>query len=1197
MKLSDLSIRNPVFAVMLSTAMVVFGYLGYRDLGISQFPEIDFPVVNVTTYREAADPETMDFDVTDIVEDAVAGVEGVDYVQSQSLEGVSVVTIFFRLSRDVDVAMQDVQNAVGAAARRLPNDIDPPVVSKVNFNKFPVIWLSVHGHRPLREISDFVDKHLKQHIETIPGCGGVMYGGLRKRSMRVWLDGPRLQAFNLDAADVMRALRAEHVEKPAGYLQSQRREMNVRVMGEGRTPDEFAALPLVNRDNQIVRLGDVAVVEDGLEDRRGFARFNREPNVGIGVMRALGANVVEVCSEVKQRLPRLRQMLPPDMEIGISTDYSLFIIDDINEVKQSLFFGVVLTALVTFVFLGSLGSTLNVCISIPTSLVGSFLAVKLFGFTINFMTLLALSLSVGVVVDDAMVVLENIYRRCELGERRLDAAVHGAREISFAAMAATFSIAAIFIPVAFMKGSIGLFFYQFGITVTVAVLLSLVVSLTITPMLCAYFMQVREMGRPAPGRRGGLLGPWWTAVARAHWAVDRWVFEPLVIAPLDRLMERLGRWYAAILGFVLRHTWWVVPASLVLAGTSLVFWLGLNVPLPGWAAETTGMKCLQVKPIGQELVPSEDQNRFIVNVICPVGSSVDYVDEMLKHGEDIIIGLKDPVSGKEVAASVFAAVSIRPGSLISEGINFVRLIPAPERSWTQTDVMNEVRAAFTGTAYAPLVRVEEDGVVLCDKAGAEYRRPLAADARVTVDNQWANRADLQPGMRVRLLPAQRTQPASLVEAKYGQSEAVPGVRVVVLDLSTQGFTATRGYPVDFAVQGPDWPTVTALSERIRERLSDSGVVTDVNSDYRPGMPEVRVVPDKLKAAELGVPIQRLAYVLNVAFGGVRNGRFTEAGKRYDVRLRYLETQRDAPERIPDVYVKADTGKLVPLRDVTRVETVSTLPIINRYNHQRKVEITANMAPGVSQGEAIARSYAVAEDAREEMGLPTGYRLVQLGNAQAMKQTIDSLWWALALGFVVAYMILGVQFNSFVHPFTVLMAVPFGVTGALATLYFAGDTLNLMSMIGMVLLAGLVKKNSIILVDYTNQLRARGMGLREAVLAAGPVRLRPILMTSLATMAAAVPLALGYGPGAETRAPLARSIIGGIFLSTLVTLVIVPVLYVLFDRLGAWTRGLARRGSPTPAEESTVVDVRIHPRRVLAPTGNGPHQELETTRRG
>jgi HAE1 family hydrophobic/amphiphilic exporter-1 len=365
-------------------------------------------------------------------------------------------------------------------------------------------------------------------------------------------------------------------------------------------------------------------------------------------------------------------------------------------------------------------------------------------------------------------------------------------------------------------------------------------------------------------------------------------------------------------------------------------------------------------------------------------------------------------------------------------------------------------------------------------------------------------------------------------------------------------------------------------------MINSGVVTDVNSDYRPGMPELQVVPDRAKASELTVPVQRIAFTLNVAFGGMRNGRYTpppEGGttggdRRYDVRLRYLEQERDSPDDLSHLYVKSETGRLVPLSDVTTRKMVSTLPVINRYNHLRKVELTGNMAPGVDQGTAIARCRAIADEVREELGLPPSYRFVQLGNASAMQQTIDSLWWALLLGFVVAYMILGVQFNSFIHPFTVLMAVPFGVTGALATLWFTGDTLNMMSMIGMILLAGLVKKNSIILVDYMNQLRSTGMELTEAVLTACPVRLRPIVMTSVATIAAAIPLAFGYGPGAETRAPLARSIIGGIILSTGVTLIIVPVFYVIFDRFANWVRRLARRGEPPRLVEPVEVHVPL-----------------------
>ncbi len=1089
MTLSDLSIKNPVFAVMLSAAMIVFGYLGYREMGISQFPEIDFPVVNVTTYREAALPETMDSDVTDIVEDAVSGVEGIDYIQSQSNQGVSVVTVFFHLHRDINAAMQDVQNAVSAAMQRLPTDIDPPIVSKVNFNKFPVIWLAVHGDRPLPEMSRFVDDHLKRHVQAIKGCGGVMYGGLRGRNMRVWLDRKKLEAYNLDPLDVMQTLRMEHMERPAGYLQSERVELNVRTMGEARTVKDFEMIPLVTRANQIVYLKDVAILEDGLEDRRSLARFNGQPTVGVGVMRAMGSNVVEVCNAVKEKLPELRKLAPPGMDISISTDYSLFIIEDIEELQNALIFGVILTAIVTYLFLGSIGTTINVCVSIPTSLIGTFLAISLCGYTLNFMTLLAMSLSVGVVVDDAILVLENIYRRREHGEGKYEAALVGAREISFAALAATLSIVAIFVPVAFLKGSIGMFFVQFAVTTTVAVLLSLVVALTITPMMCSLFLTVRVMRRPCPPAYGGLLGPIYTLLSRAFWCVDRWVLEPILLRPMDWLMDTLTWMYGWTLTFAVRLPWFFIPAGGLLAATALVFVSGASVPTP-WGT-------VAIKAIGRELVPSEDQSRLLVNVICPVGSSIDYVDEMLLKSEAILRAMKDPVTKEDMIATYFSAVSIRPGSLVSEGIMFVRLRPTDERTLTQSDIINLIRKEFS---------------------------------------------------------------------------VIPGMRAVVLDLSTQGFTAVRGYPVDFAIQGPDWKTVTELSEKVRLRMIDSGVVTDVNSDYRPGMPEVHIKPSSVKAAEVGLPIQRLAGNVSVGFGGMRAGRFTDQDRRYDVRVRFREDQRASPDQVDDLFFKAGTNKLVAARDMMDRETVSMLPVINRYNHLRKVQITANAGAGISQGDAVGRTRQIFEEVRAEMGLPPTYRFVPMGNAQAMQETLESLWVALLLGFIVAYMILGVQFNSFVHPFTVLMAVPFGVTGALATLWLCGDRLNFMSMIGMVLLAGLVKKNSIILIDYTNHIRREGLDLYRAVLTACPVRLRPILMTTLATVAGAVPLAMGVGAGSETRAPLARSIIGGSILSTIVTLIIVPIFYIVFDQWGQWIGQISQRKDSSPPDPEETVNL-------------------------
>jgi HAE1 family hydrophobic/amphiphilic exporter-1 len=1122
MSLSDLSIKNPVFAVMLSAAMIVFGYLGYRDMGVSQFPEIDFPVVSIVITREAASPDIMDGDVTDVVEDAVAGVEGVDYIMSQSLEGTSIVTVYFRLSRNIDVAMQDVQNAVSAARRRLPLDIDPPVIAKVNPNNLPVLWLTLSGSQPLHRISDFAEKEFKQQIAAIDGVGGVQFGGLQSRNVRIWVDSGKLAGFNLTAEDVIQAIQRQHAELPAGYIKSNLVEFNLRTMGEAYSLADFKKLRVDKGGSQPVYLEQLAVIEDGLEDRRSLARFNRLPAVAVGVRKAIGGNLVAVCENVKKELPRLKRLVPEGMDLNVSVDYSLFVRENVDELRLTLFLGIILTAVVCFLFLGSIGTTINICLSIPTSLVGTFFVVnygmRLVGlepFTINLMTLLGLSLSVGVVVDDAILVLENIYRHREEGRERKEAALHGAREISFAAIAATLSIMAIFLPVAFMTGTIGKFFFQFGVTVGVAVFLSLVCALTLTPMLCAFFLNVREHRprRPLPfgwslavwvglglallsltGRlttwlwgdyetwtwpvrtfAGGWAAlpawAWWVAETLCwllaglvltkygnllYWLLVRFVLDPLFIWPTEWLLNRMTAGYARLLRWSLRH--W--PAVLALSG--------------GLIAVTAAF--LYFDLLGRELVPSEDQSRFVVHVICPVGSSIDQVDRLLQECELKLVERPD-------VASVLTTVATERGQLINEADLFVQLVPQDQRAKRQQEIIHEVRA------------------------------------------------DL------------------------GQ---VHDVRIVVRDLSTEGFTAQRGDPVDFAIQG-DWDKLPGLAHQIMDAMAASGLVQDIDSDYRPGMAEVQIIPDRDKLAMVRVPMSRLADSMNSLIGSPRVAKYTDRGRRYDVRVRLLLPQRASPDDLDPLTLRAGDNRLVQLRDVATLRTVATLPVINRYAHQRKIEITATPAPGVSQGEAIAKCQEITRSI-----LPDGFTVVELGNAQAMHETINSLVFALVLGVIIAYMILGVQFNSFVHPLTVLLAMPFAVTGAFVTLWLTGDTLNMMSMIGLILLMGLVKKNSIILVDYTNTLREQGMGVQEAVLAACPVRLRPILMTSVATVAGAIPAALGLGPGAETRAPMARGIIGGIVLSTLVTLILVPVFYVLVERLRGATTVLLRPPAEPPA---------------------------------
>jgi HAE1 family hydrophobic/amphiphilic exporter-1 len=1163
MFLSDLSIKNPVFAVMLAAAMIVFGYLGYIEMGVSQFPEVDFPVVSVIITLEAASPDIMDGDVTEVVEDAVAGVEGVDYIMSQSLEGASIVTIFFRLDRNIDVARQDVENAVAARRRYLPVNIDPPIIAKVNPNNLPVMWLTLSGSLPRHKVTDFAEKVFKQQITAIPDVGGVQFGGLQARNIRVWVDRDKLESYNLAADDVLMALQRQHAELPAGYIQSSRVEFNLRTMGEAYSLADFQRLVVAERGGQQIVLGDVAVIEDGTEDRRSLARYNRMPAVAIGVRKAIGGNLVAVCENVKKALPHLRRMLPEGMELNVPIDYSLFVRENVDELRLTLFLGIVLTAFVCFLFLGSLGTTLNICLTIPTSLVGTFAAIfiinqflRMLGqqpFTINLMTLLGLSLSVGVVVDDAILVLENIYRHRELGLSRREAALRGAREISFAAIAATLSIMAIFLPVAFMKGIIGKFFFQFGMTVGVAVFLSLISALTLTPMLCAYFLNLREKAshKPRPfgvplavlvglgvlllgtslrlaalrwpvvapwawplrsllaGEPGALATGafWWLAESAGefllaavltrwgnvlYWMLDRFVLTPVFLQPTEWLLDRMTTAYAALLRWSLRYWGVILALGVVLILVAALFAFG-------------GM-------LGHELVPSEDQSRFVVHVIGPVGTSIDEIDDLLQkcesgwvneRGERIVQGL----AHRDDVAGILTTVATESGQLINEADIFVHLVGQHQRKLRQKDIMEQVRA------------------------------------------------DL---------------------------EKIHDIRIVMRDLSTEGFTAQRGDPVDFAILG-DWAQLPDLAQRIKNAMQASGKVQDIDSDYRPGMTEEQIVPDRDKLALVGVPVGRLADTMSLLVGGQRVGKYTDAGRRYDVRVRLQLGHRATPQDIDLLKLRTNSGKLVPLADVASRQTKATLPAINRYNHQRKIEITARPAPGVSQGEAIASCRAIAESI-----LPSDkFSIVELGNAQAMQETMNSLIFALVLGIVIAYMILGVQFNSFYHPFTVILAMPFAVTGALVTLWLTGDTLNMMSMIGLILLMGLVKKNSIILVDYTNTLREASGGQQspeEAVLKACPIRLRPILMTSVATVAGAIPAALGLGPGAETRAPMARGIIGGIVLSTLVTLILVPVFYVMLERLLQDRRKLLT----TPVEEKEWAVRNVEEVPIQPPATDGPY---------
>lgn len=1038
MTLADISIRNHVFAWILMFALMGFGLLVFhgwggvmRGLGVSQNPDVDFPVVNVSIAYEGASPEVMESDVADFVEEALTSIEGVKEIRSTSRQGQCDVTVEFELNRSIDAALQDVQTRVAQAARRLPREIDPPIITKNNPEDQPVLWLSLSGSRTPTFLADYVRNVLRPQFQTLAGVGEITLGGYRERAVRVWYDAPRLEAAGLTVLDVNAAIAREHLEMPAGRIETPEHEMNVRAEGEAVDVDAFRNLVVAYRQGTPIRLQDVAVVEDGLEDRRRVARAMGEPSIGFGIRKLRGANAVEVGHTVKDRMAEIRKQLPEGLSLNVNFDGTRYIERSIREILFTLVLAALLTGLVCWLFLGSWSSTLNVLLAIPTSILGTFIVMYFLGFTLNTFTVLGLTLIVGIVVDDAIMVLENIYRHREQGEGKVRAASVGAREITFAAAAATAAIIAIFLPVAFMKGLIGKYFFQFGVTISVAVLLSLLEALTLTPMRLSRFLDLGEK-RSRLGR------------------------------VVDRLFERVSAAYARALGPTLRHRGAILGAASAMFAVSLVFWFGGLLP--------------------REFVPRQDSSLFQIRFQTPVGTSLDVADRAFASIERFLAS-----RGEIQRYFGFVGAGGMGGGQVNNGFMFVTMKDPRERP-----------------------------------------------------------ADPATGRRL--------SQQAFMDVARGAINGIPGVRAAILDPSQQGFSASRGFPVEISIRGRDWDTLAEKAKGIMASMREGGLVIDVDSDYQVGMPEVQVIPDRNKAADVGVSIEAIGRTINAAIGGERVAKFKDKGRRFDVRVRLVSTQRQHPEDIARLYVRTSRGDLVRLGDLVRIEQRPSLQAITRRDRERAITIFANVATGAAQAEAISRSLEIAQQA-----LPEGYRALPSGTSQTYAESMGSLGFAMVLGLIVAYMVLATQFNAFSHPLTVLLALPFSFSGALAALWLFGQSLNMYSFLGLILLMGLAKKNSILLVDFANQQRERGLNGREALLQACPVRLRPILMTSIATVAGAIPPALAVGPGAELQRPMAIALVGGITVSTLMTLFVVPAAYsVLDDLIGARAKRRKRR---------------------------------------
>ncbi len=1032
MMLPEIAIRRPVFAWMLMTALILFGGISASRMGISQLPDVDFPVVSVRVDYPGAAPEVIETNVVDVIEDAVMTVEGVRSVTSTARYAQASISVEFELSRDIADALQEVQNKVAGAQRFLPTDIEPPVISKTNPEDQPILWMSVTSDRhSLRELMRYVKDSLKDRFSSVTGVGEITLGGYVDPNLRVWVSGKALNRYELAVTDVLNAIVAEHSELPAGQITTGLKEYDVRTLGEAKTAGEFENIVINQRGGQPVysriRLNQVAQVEDGLDDIRRISRANGERAVGIGIRKQRGSNTVAVAQGVKARMVEVAKQLPEGMKIAVNFDTTKFIEDSVDEFKFMLVVSALVTALVCWLFLGSWTATLNVILAIPTSIIGTFIVLYFFGFTLNTFTLLGLSLAIGIVVDDAIMVLENIVRHRELGENRVEAALKGSRQITFAAIAATLAVVAIFLPVAFMSGVIGRFFFQFGITMTVAVLLSLLEALTLTPMRSSQFVE--------PGSRA-------TRIGRAA----------------DFTFRAVAALYRKLLEVALKHPWKVIGASL------LFFALSFGT----------------LNYINKEFMPVQDQSTFIVRAQTPVDSSMEFTDSAMRAAEKFF------ASRPEIRRYMVAVGGFGTGGQSNLANVFVSMKPKGERG-----------------------------------PDPEAGHELSQQELMAVTREALKKL---------------------------------GLKVSIQDLSQRGFTASRGFPVEFAVQGRNWDKLVEYSEIIIGKLDATGLVTDTDSDYLLGKPEIQIIPDRERAAARGVSIQAISQTVNAMVGGVVAGQYSSEGHRYDVRVRLREQELDRIDQIKRLYVRNNRGEMIPLSEVVQVREAKSLAQINRNDRERAIKIFANIKAGKSQQEALDRAQAIAREV-----LPPEYTVRFVGGSQSFQESFASLWFVLVLGVIVAYMVLASQFNSFVHPVTVLMALPFSASGAFLTLLAFGHSLNIFSFIGLILLMGIVKKNSILLVDFTNQVRDRGgVTVRAALLEACPIRLRPILMTSFATIAAALPLALALGPGAELRAPMALAVIGGVFVSTLLTLFVVPCVYELMSRFeGSRAAGATR----------------------------------------
>jgi HAE1 family hydrophobic/amphiphilic exporter-1 len=1082
MTLSDICINRPVFTWVLVAIPVVLGFFSYGELGVDLFPDVDFPVCTVTTVLQGASVEEMETTVTKPIEDIINTVSGIDELRSTTSEGVSVVTVQFLLSKNGDVGMQEVRDKVNTILADLPDGTDPPIVDKFDTSSMPVVTIAVSGRRDFREVTELARKQIKERLETVNGVGSITLVGGRVRAMNVVVDTERLAGYNLSIDDVRMALTRQNLEVPGGRIDQGSRELVLRTLGRLRTEKEFNELILTHRNGYAIRVRDIGRAEDAFEEPRTLARLDGLSAVSLVVQKQSGVNTVKVVDDVKARLASLRAALPSDITTEVIRDQSRFVKKSIEEVKFHLLLAAVLVSATILLFIRDWRTTLIATLAIPTSIIPTFMFMRYMGFTLNNITMLGLILAIGIVIDDAVVVHENIFRHMEEdGMDGMAAARKGTREIALAVLATSLSLVVIFVPIAFMGGIVGRFFSSFGLTVAFAVLMSLFVSFTLTPMLCSRFLKLES-----------------AASGHSHQPRSKSGFVYRVIDSS----------YGGILRLALRHKFLVVALTVGVIYST--------VPIG--------------RAMGVSLIPRDDQSEYEVSVTTPEGYSLERTAQLTAELEARIWKLR----GTE---HVFTTIGQTEGGRVVKG---------------EGDVTR-------GTIYVRITDLE--------------RRSAAVRTR----GWW----DVPDHLRGFFAGPQFDQFQIQQEARKFL-EDYPDLRVSVNDVSPfQGGRRPQTFQVSLA--GPDLHQLSTYGDQVISELKKEGGIVDLDTTLSLRKPEVQVVIDREAASDLGVRVGTIADTLRVLVGGLPVTKFRDAGEQYDVWLRADKGERATNQDLYQLTFPSPAIGLVKLASLAKLNEDRGPTEIERMSRERIVTVVGN-PEGIAMGEAIAR----AERILKRMNLPPQYSYVFTGQAKTLGETGYYFMVAFALSITFMYLILAAQFESWMQPIAILMALPVTVPFGMLSLVLFHTPMDLYAMFGLFMLVGIVKKNGILQVDATNQLRAQGHSRHDAIIAANHTRLRPILMTTVMLVAAMVPIALGNGPGAGARASMAKVIIGGQMLSLVLALLVTPVFFALIDMFVNFTRRLGIRFSVAPGDSRSA----NHPHTHKHPSANGAAIEAE-----